>query len=120
MKTVIPALLLSLVALPAAALPVAPRQAMPADAGWHRVQDLGRPGVGIAPGVGAGAPGLGVAPGIGVGAPGVGVAPRLGAPGVGAPGVGVAPGVGAGAPGPGIRPGTPANRGGPVDRAGRR
>lgn len=51
----------------------------------------------------------------GVGAPGVGVAP-----GVGAPGVGVAPGVGAGAPGVGIRPGTPANRGGPVDRAGRR
>jgi hypothetical protein len=40
------------------------------------------------------------------------------APGVGAPGVGVAPGVGA--PGPGVRPGTPMNRGGPVNRVGRR
>lgn len=69
---------------------------MPADAAWHRVQDLGRPGVGIAPGAG------------------------LGAPGVGAPGVSAAPGVGAGAPGAGIRPGTPTNRGRPVDRAGRR
>jgi hypothetical protein len=28
--------------------------------------------------------------------------------------------VGVGAPGVGVRPGTPANRGGPVDRAGRR
>nr|QDP22042.1 hypothetical protein FNV92_07685 [Bradyrhizobium cosmicum] len=37
----------------------------------------------------------------------------------GAPGrVGVA-GVGAGAPGAGVRAGTPANRGGPVNRAGR-
>jgi hypothetical protein len=35
-------------------------------------------------------------------------------PGVGAPGVGV------GAPGVGVRPGTPANRGGPVNRVGRR
>ena len=40
-------------------------------------------------------------------------------PGVGAPGVGVAPGVGAGAVGPGVRHGTPANRGGPVNRVGR-
>lgn len=54
--------------------------------------------------VGAGEPGVGVAPGVGVGAPGVG-----------APGVGVAPGVGAGAPGVGVEP---ANRGGPVNRAG--
>jgi hypothetical protein len=38
---------------------------------------------------------------------------------VATPGVGVgAPGVGA--PGVGVRPGTPANRGGPVDRVGRR
>ena len=46
--------------------------------------------------------------------------PRAVAPGVGAPGVGVVPGVGAGAPGVGVRPGTPMNRGGPVDRVGRR
>ncbi len=81
----------------------------------HHVQDLGRPGVGVAPGAGVGAPGVGVAPRTGLGAPGVRVAP-----GVGAPGVGVAPGVGAGARGPGVRPGTPMNRGGPVNRAGRR
>jgi hypothetical protein len=66
----------------------------------------------VRPGVGA--PGVGVTPGPGVGAPGVGVRPGVGA---GAPGVGVAPGAGAGAPGPGVAPG---NRGGPVDRAGRR
>lgn len=50
------------------------------------------------------------------------VAPAVAAPGVGAPGVGVAPGVGAGAPGVGVAPGvnTPANQGGPVNRAGRR
>lgn len=62
-----------------------------------------RPGV-ATPGVGA--RGVGVAPGVGVGAPGVGVAPGAG---VGAPGVGVAPGAGA-----------DVNRGGPVNRAGRR
>lgn len=66
----------------------------------------------VRPGVGA--PGVGVTPGPGVGAPGVGVRPGVGA---GAPGVGVAPGAGVGAPGPGVEPG---NRGGPVDRAGRR
>ena len=38
-------------------------------------------------------------------------------PGVGAPGVGA---VGVGAPGVGVRPGTPMNRGGPVNRVGRR
>ena len=57
---------------------------------------------------------------VGVGAPGVGVTPGVGArPGVGAgaPGVGVTPGVGAGAPGVGT---APANRGGPVNRVGRR
>ena len=63
-----------------------------------------RPGVGVAPGVGAGAPGVGVTPGVGVGARGVGVAPGVGA---GAPGVGVAPGAGA-------------NLGGPVNRVGPR
>lgn len=31
-----------------------------------------------------------------------------------------APGVGVGAPGVGVRPGTPMNRGGPVNRVGRR
>lgn len=69
---------------------------------------VARPGVVLRPAPGVGAPGVGVAPG--VGAPGVGVVPGVG---VGAPGVGVAPGVGA-------PPGTPANRGGPVDRASRR
>jgi hypothetical protein len=60
---------------------------------------------------------------VGVGAPGVGVTP---VPGVGAPGVGAtpAPGVGVGAPGVGATPApgvnTPANRGGPVNRVGRR
>ena len=47
---------------------------------------------------------------------------RLGAPVaavVAAPGVAVA-GVGVGAPGVGVRPGTPMNRGGPVNRVGRR
>ena len=51
---------------------------------------------------------------VGAGAPGVGVTPGVGA---GAPGVGATPGVGAGAPGVGAEP---ANRGGPVNRAGRR
>ena len=55
--------------------------------------DIGAPGVGVRPGVGVGAPGVGVAPGAGVGAPGVGVAPDND--------VGV-------------------NRGGPVNRPGRR
>lgn len=114
-------LALGLAALPAAvASPAAPLPDLATHLALQRVQDLGRPGVGVAPGVGVGAPGVGVAPRPGLGAPGVGVAPGVGAPGVGAPGVGVAPGVGAGAPGPGIRPGTPMNRGGPVDRAGRR
>jgi hypothetical protein len=36
------------------------------------------------------------------------------------PGVRAATTVGVGAPGVGVRPGTPSNRGGPVDRAGRR
>lgn len=69
---------------------------------------------------GAGAPGVGVAPGVGAGAAGVGVAPGVGA---GAAGVGVAPGVGVGAPGAGVtRDGVDGdvNRGGPVNRAGRR
>jgi hypothetical protein len=49
-----------------------------------------------------------------------GVARRTVTPGVGAPGVGVVPGVGA--PGVGVTPGIggPANRGGPVNRPGRR
>lgn len=51
-----------------------------------------------------------------------GAARRAVTPGVGAPGVGVAPGVGA--PGVGVVPnpgiGGPANRGGPVNRVGRR
>ena len=57
--------------------------------------NMGAPGVGVAPGVGAGAAGVGVAPGVGVGAPGVGVEPRAGVDGE-------------------------MNRGGPVNRAGRR
>jgi hypothetical protein len=71
----------------------------------------------VRPGPDAGAPGVGVAPGVGAGAPGVGVAPGAGA---GAPGVGVAPGAGAGAPGAGVAPEAGPNRGGPVDRPGRR
>lgn len=55
---------------------------------------VGAPGVGVAPGVGAGAAGVGLAPGAGVGAPGAGV---------------VADGVD-----------NAVNRGGPVNRAGRR
>lgn len=51
---------------------------------------------------------------VGVGAPGPGATPGVG---VGAPGPGVTPGVGVGAPGPGAAPG---NRGGPVNRVGRR
>lgn len=42
---------------------------------------------------------------------------RVATPGLGAPGMGVTPGVGAGAPGVGA---APANRGGPVNRVGRR
>ncbi len=99
-------------ALPAAAaFLTAPVHVWTSALSLHHVQDLGRPGIGMAPGVGIGAPGVDVAPRAGLGAPGV-----RGAPGVGAPG----PGVGAGAAGPGIRPGTPMNRGGPVNRAGRR
>jgi hypothetical protein len=68
-------------------------------------------------------------PGVPVGCvvrPAAVVRPGVGAPGVGAPGVGVAPGVGAGAPGAGVTrgPGVGAdgdiNRGGPVNRGGRR
>ena len=44
---------------------------------------------------------------------------RVGAPVVAATTVGVA-GVGVGAPGVGVRAGTPMNRGGPVNRVGRR
>ncbi len=52
--------------------------------------------------------------------PAVGVARvGVGAPGVGVAGVGVR-GVGVGARGVGVRPGTPMNRGGPVNRVGRR
>lgn len=62
------------------------------------------------PAAAAGAPGrVGVA-GVGAGAPGAGV--RAGTAGV--------DGVGAGAQGAGLRPGTPMNRGGAVNRAGRR
>jgi hypothetical protein len=65
--------------------------------------------------VGVGAPGVGVTPGVGAGAPGAGVAPH--GAGAGARGAGVTPGVGVGAPGAGA---APANRGGPVNRVGRR
>jgi len=63
-------------------------------------------------------PGVVLAPAPGVGAPGVGVG--VGGVGVGARRVGVAPGVGVGAPGVGVGVGGPANRGGPVNRVGRR
>src|SRR4051812_24320300 len=67
---------------------------------WEKNPGWGAPGVGVAPGVGAGAAGVGVAPGVGVGARGVGVAPGVG---VGRDGVD-----------------GEINRGGPVNRAGRR
>jgi hypothetical protein len=93
---------------------------------WERTQGWGARGVGVAPGLGAGAPGVGVAPGVGAGAPGVGVAPGVGA---GAVGVGVTHGAGVGARGVGVEPGVGVgrdgaegemNRGGPVNRGGRR
>lgn len=65
------------------------------------------------PNNGWGAPGVGYVPGVGVGAAGVGVAPGVGE---GARGVGVEPGVGVGRDG--VDGGM--NRGGPVNRAGRR
>lgn len=59
---------------------------------------------------------------VGVGAPGVGVAPGVGAGGVGGPasGVGVLPGAGAGQVGVGYSGGVGVNLGGPVNRVGPR
>ena len=56
----------------------------------------------------------------GLGAPGVGVAPGVGAGGIGGPasGVGVLPGAGAGQAGRGYSRGAGANLGGPVNRVG--
>jgi hypothetical protein len=62
---------------------------------WEPTPGVGARGVGVVPGVGAGAAGVGLAPGVGVGAPGVGVGGRDGVDG-------------------------DINRGGPVNRAGRR
>jgi hypothetical protein len=67
---------------------------------WESAPGWGARGVGVVPGVGAGAAGVGVAPGVGVGARGVGVEPGVG---VGRDGVD-----------------GEMNRGGPVNRAGRR
>ncbi len=57
---------------------------------------------------------------VGVGSPGVGVAPGVGAGGVGGPasGVGVLPGAGAGQAGVGYSGGVGVNLGGPVNRVG--
>ena len=57
---------------------------------------------------------------VGAGAPGVGVAPGVGAGGVGGPasGVGVLPGAGAGQAGVGYSGGVGVNLGGPVNRVG--
>jgi len=57
---------------------------------------------------------------VGAGAPGVGVAPGVGAGGVGGPasGVGVLPGAGAGQAGVGYSGGAGVNLGGPVNRVG--
>ncbi|MGZ3340154.1 MAG: hypothetical protein ACXU9B_10275 [Reyranella sp.] len=67
---------------------------------------------------GIGASGVGVYPGVGAGAVGVGVTPGVG---VGARGVGVEPGAGVGRDGAGFgRDDGEMNRGGPVNRAGRR
>jgi hypothetical protein len=59
---------------------------------------------------------------VGAGAPGVGVAPGVGAGGVGGPasGVGVLPGAGAGQAGVGYSGGVGVNLGGPVNRVGPR
>jgi hypothetical protein len=59
---------------------------------------------------------------VGAGAPGVGVAPGVGAGGVGGPasGVGVLPGAGAGQAGVGYSGGAGVNLGGPVNRVGPR
>lgn len=59
---------------------------------------------------------------VGAGAPGVGVAPGVGAGGVGGPasGVGVLPGAGAGKAGVGYSGGVGGNLGGPVNRVGPR
>jgi hypothetical protein len=59
---------------------------------------------------------------VGAGAPGVGVAPGVGAGGVGGPasGVGVLPGAGAGQAGVGYSGGVRVNLGGPVNRVGPR
>jgi hypothetical protein len=59
---------------------------------------------------------------VGAGAPGVGVAPGVGAGGVGGPasGVGVLPGAGAGQAGVGYSGGVGVNVGGPVNRVGAR
>lgn len=75
---------------------------------------VGAPGVGVRdPGINQpGAAGNVGAAGVGVGTRGVGVKP-----GVGTPSMGGAPGVGVGDPDVGVEPG---NRGGPVDRDGRR
>ena len=67
---------------------------------WEPTQGWGARGVGVAPGVGAGAAGVGIAPGVGVGARGVGVEPGVGVGRDGFEGE--------------------MNRGGPVNRAGRR
>jgi hypothetical protein len=67
---------------------------------WEPTQGWGARGVGVAPGVGAGAVGVGIAPGVGVGARGVGVEPGVGVGRDGFEGE--------------------MNRGGPVNRAGRR
>ena len=104
-----PILLMTFV-LAASAAPAAMAEVYCGDAGAtvncvvRPVAQPWRPGVGSS--VGVGAPGVGVAPGAGVGV------------GHGAAGVGVTPGVGVGAEGAGR--GGEMNRGGPVDRAGRR
>ena len=109
-----PSLLMTFV-LAAFAAPAAMAEVYCGDAGAtvncvvRPVAEPWRPGVGgpgVGSSVGVGAPGVGVAPGAGVGV------------GRGAAGVGVAPGVGVGAEGVGR--GGEMNRGGPVDRAGRR
>jgi hypothetical protein len=87
---------LALMASPAGAAVYCNADGTPTGCIW----EPGARGVGVMRGVGAGAAGVGVAPGVGVGAPGVGVERGVG---VGRDGVD-----------------GEMNRGGPVNRAGRR
>lgn len=97
---VVASLGLALMATSAEAAVYCNEEGLPQGCVWSWSPGVGAPGVGVVPGVGAGAPGVGVERGVGVGARGVGVAPDAGVGRFGDDGA--------------------MNRGGPVNRAGRR